>query len=117
MAEREKVVAVIAAAGLGQRMGGIDKLFALLGGKPVLARVIDTFQKCQAIDQIVIVLSQENMRQGEQLAAEQKWSKVTDICRGGERRQAHRGANRRPGGVERPDEGNEAGRRRAEKDQ
>ncbi|MEK7354156.1 MAG: 2-C-methyl-D-erythritol 4-phosphate cytidylyltransferase [Chloroflexota bacterium] len=87
MAERQKVGAVIAAAGSSQRMGGSDKLFALLGGKPVLARVIDTFQKCPSIDQIVIVLSLSNLKQGEQLATEQKWSKVTDICPGGERRQ------------------------------
>ena len=78
---------MIAAAGSSQRMGGLDKLFALLGDKPVIARVVDTFQKCQAIDQIVVVLSQPNLKQGEQLAAERKWTKVTDICPGGERRQ------------------------------
>ena len=78
---------MIAAAGSSQRMGGLDKLFALLGGKPALARVIDTFQKCPSIDQIVVVLSQPNLKQGEQLASEQKWPKVTDICPGGERRQ------------------------------
>ncbi len=87
MAKREKVGAVIAAAGLSQRMGGVDKLFTLLGGKPIITLVINTFQKCPAIDQIVVVLSQPNLKQGEQLAAEQKWSKVTDICPGGERRQ------------------------------
>ena len=87
MADKQKVGAVIAAAGSSQRMGGLDKLFAPLGDKPVLARVIDTFQKCQAIDQIVIVLSQPNLKQGEQLASQQKWSKVTDICPGGESRQ------------------------------
>ena len=87
MAERQRVGAVIAAAGSSQRMGGLDKLFTPLGDKPVLARVIDTFQKCSAIDQIVVVLSSSNLKQGEQLAAVQKWSKITDICPGGERRQ------------------------------
>ncbi|OGO22907.1 MAG: 2-C-methyl-D-erythritol 4-phosphate cytidylyltransferase [Chloroflexi bacterium RBG_16_51_9] len=87
MADKQKVGAVIAAAGSSQRMGGLDKLFVPLGDKPVLARVIDTFQKCAAIDQIVIVLSQPNLKQGEQLASQQKWSKVTDICPGGESRQ------------------------------
>lgn len=87
MFEGTRVGAVIAAAGSSQRMSGLDKLFAPLGDKPVLARVIDTFQKCPAIDQIVIVLSQVNLKEGEQLAAGQQWAKVTDIVPGGERRQ------------------------------
>lgn len=62
-------------------------MFALLGGNPVLVRVVDTFQKCQAIEQIVVVLSKPNLKQGEQLVAEQGWAKVTDVCPGGERRQ------------------------------
>jgi len=68
-------------------MGGVDKMFALLGGKPALARVIETFQRCQSVDQIVLVISQENLEQCQQLVAEQGWSKVTEICPGGERRQ------------------------------
>lgn len=83
----EKVGAVITAAGSSQRMDGVDKLFAPLGDKPILARVVDTFQNCPAIDQIVVVLSQANLKRGEGLAIEQKWSKVTDIVPGGERRQ------------------------------
>ncbi len=75
------------AAGSSQRMGGIDKIFALLGGKPVLARVVDVFQRCDSIHQIVVVLSQQNLKLGKQLVSEQKWSKVTDVCAGGSRRQ------------------------------
>jgi len=85
--EQQKVGAVIVAAGSSQRIGGVDKVFALLGKKPVLAYVVDTFQKCNSINQIVIVLSQQNLEQGEQLVAEQGWPKVTDVCPGGERRQ------------------------------
>lgn len=85
--EQQRVGAVIAAAGSSQRMNGVDKVWAELGGKPVLARVIDAFQKCNAIDQIVVVLNQENLKQGKQLLAEPGWSKVTDVCPGGERRQ------------------------------
>ena len=58
MDEHQKTGAVIAAAGSSQRMGGVDKVFAPLGDKLVLARVVDTFQKCDSIDQIVIVLRQ-----------------------------------------------------------
>jgi 2-C-methyl-D-erythritol 4-phosphate cytidylyltransferase len=68
-------------------MDGIDKVLALLDGKPVLARVIDVFQKCNSIDQIVVVLSRQNLKPGQQLVAEQGWSKVTNVCVGGELRQ------------------------------
>ena len=84
---QQKVGAVIVAAGRSQRMGGADKVWALLGGKPILVRVVDTFQKCNLIDQIVIVLSKPNLEQCRQLVAEQEWSKVTDVCLGGKRRQ------------------------------
>lgn len=84
---KEKVGAVIVAAGNSQRMKGVDKLFTQLNGKPLLARVMDTFQECKAIDEIVIVLGQTNMERGQRLANEHGWSKVTSICLGGSRRQ------------------------------
>jgi len=83
----QKIGAVIVAAGSSQRMGGADKVLALLGEKPVLARVIDVFQGCNLIDQIVVVLSEQNLERGQQLVAEQGWSKVTNVCVGGDWRQ------------------------------
>jgi 2-C-methyl-D-erythritol 4-phosphate cytidylyltransferase len=41
-----KVAAVIVAAGDSRRMDGIDKVMASIGGRPVLARVLVTFQFC-----------------------------------------------------------------------
>ncbi|MDZ4224900.1 MAG: NTP transferase domain-containing protein, partial [bacterium] len=38
---QQKVGAVIVAAGSSHRMAGVDKMFALLGEKPVLARAVD----------------------------------------------------------------------------
>ena len=87
MKDGERVGAVIAAAGSGQRMGGIDKVFADLGGSPVLARVLDVFETCGSVDQVVIVLSQQNLEAGRRLVAERQWRKVTAICQGGSRRQ------------------------------
>ena len=84
---QQRVGVVIAAAGESRRMGGVDKVLALLGGKPILARVVDAFQRCNPIDQVVVVLSEQNLERGKQLVAEQGWSKVTDICAGGRRRQ------------------------------
>jgi len=87
MKRNERVGAVIAAGGSSQRMGGIDKMLAPLGGKPVLARVLSVFQHCPTVDQVVVVLSEKNLKAGQQLVAEGGWSKVTDVCLGGLRRQ------------------------------
>ncbi len=87
MSSKTKAGAVIVAAGESQRMGGVDKVQALLGGKPVLARAVEPFQSCRSIDQIVIVVSEQNLERGKRLVAEQGWSKVTDVCLGGRRRQ------------------------------
>ena len=87
MDNQQKVGTVIVAAGSSQRMDGVDKVFALLGGKPILTRVIDTFQRCNPVDQIVVVLSEPNLERGRQLVAAQGWTKVTDVCVGGQRRQ------------------------------
>jgi len=83
----QKAAAIIVAAGRGERMGGVDKMFAPLAGKPVLAWVVDAFQKCNLIDQIVIVLAEDDLEKGKELVKERGWSKVTDVCPGGEERQ------------------------------
>ena len=77
---------IIVAAGNSRRMGGINKNFAQLGGKPLLAWSVDTCQKCSLVQQIVIVLSETDMDEGQGLREERDWSKVT-LCLGGARRQ------------------------------
>ena len=83
----EKVGAVIAAAGASQRMGGVDKIFLPLAGKPLLAHVIDVFQNCAVVKQIVLVLNKTNLERGRRLVEEQGFSGVVEVCPGGERRQ------------------------------
>ena len=87
MNNEQQVGAIIVAAGSSRRMGGMDKVFTPLGGKPLLGQVIDTFQRCEAINQIIVVLGKQNLERGRKLVDEQGWSKVTDICAGGRRRQ------------------------------
>jgi 2-C-methyl-D-erythritol 4-phosphate cytidylyltransferase len=81
------VGAIIVAAGKSRRMGGIDKVFANIAGKPLLAHVVDVFQKCPSISQVVIVLSEDNLTEGRRLVEEHQWSKVIAVCNGGARRQ------------------------------
>lgn len=46
--------AIIVAAGSSRRMG-FNKLLAQLAGEPVLRRTLGAFQKCAAIDEIIVV--------------------------------------------------------------
>jgi 2-C-methyl-D-erythritol 4-phosphate cytidylyltransferase len=77
---------VIVAAGTSQRMAGINKLFAPLSGKPLLAWSVDTCQRHNLIQQIVLVLNDKDLARGQKLKEERGWSKVT-LCPGGARRQ------------------------------
>ena len=79
--------AIIAAAGASQRMHGVDKVLAPLAGKPLLAWTVEAFQLCNAIQHIVIVVNKQNLHRVKEMAAEQHWDKVTDVCLGGARRQ------------------------------
>lgn len=77
---------VIVAAGTSQRMAGINKLFASLIGKPLLAWSVDTCQRCSLVRQIVVVLNDKDLGRGQKLKGQRGWSKVA-LCLGGARRQ------------------------------
>ena len=79
--------AIIVAAGASQRMHGVDKVLAPLAGKPLLTWTVEAFQLCNAIQHIVIVVNKQNLNRVKEMAAEQRWDKVTDVCLGGARRQ------------------------------
>jgi len=85
--KKEKVGAVIVAAGKSERMGDVDKMFAPLGGQPLLLRATRPFQQCSRIDRIVVVVSGERETHCRHLVTGPDWSKVSDICLGGRRRQ------------------------------
>ncbi len=84
---KSKVSAIIVAAGDSQRMNGVDKLFAPLGGQPVLTRVLDVFQNCKKVDQLVLIMSAENIDEARRLIALGHWDKIRDVGLGGKRRQ------------------------------
>jgi 2-C-methyl-D-erythritol 4-phosphate cytidylyltransferase len=81
-----KLGVVIVAAGTSQRMAGINKLFASLRGKPLLAWSVDTCQRYSLVQQIVLVLNDKDLARGQKLKKERGWSKVA-LCPGGARRQ------------------------------
>ena len=81
-----RVGAIIAAAGSSQRMGGQDKIFAPLCGRPLLSWTVDAFQGCPHISKIVLVVNEKSLELARQLVEREGWSKVKAICPGGGRR-------------------------------
>lgn len=87
MFNNEMVGAIIVAAGNSTRMDGIDKMFAPLGGKPILARVVSVFETTPSVDRIVVVLNAHNLERGRQLALVECWQKTDAFISGGILRQ------------------------------
>jgi 2-C-methyl-D-erythritol 4-phosphate cytidylyltransferase len=57
-----KVTALVPAAGMGKRMGkAVAKQFLPLGDKPMLAHTLLAFQRAPEIDEIIPILSEEDM--------------------------------------------------------
>ena len=83
----EKVGAIVAAAGKSERMGGVEKIFATIDGKPLIAHTVEVFQQSPVVDCIVIVLAKDKVSAGLDLARKYHWSKVIAVCPGGTRRQ------------------------------
>ena len=77
--------AVIVAAGTASRMGGIDKIMADLGGRPVIRRTLQPFLDCPGIREIVIVTRPDLILPIQQLC--RGMEKVTAVISGGASRQ------------------------------
>ncbi|MXZ47300.1 MAG: 2-C-methyl-D-erythritol 4-phosphate cytidylyltransferase [Chloroflexi bacterium] len=86
MTEHDPVAAILLAAGRSQRMGGIDKVWATLGGRPLLAWPLEMLAALDAVDRIVVVSGEERREQIEALAAEFAPGRDVRWTEGGERR-------------------------------
>jgi len=84
---KKGVGAIIVAAGRSLRMGGGDKIWVSIGGRPLLAHTVSMFQFCSAVDKIALVLSSDRQKLGLSLIKGAHFGKVTEICFGGEERQ------------------------------
>ena len=76
--------AIVVAAGASSRMGGVDKLSYLIGGRPLLAWSIDALAAVDAVERIVVVTSAERAAE----IREAPWlpPRVAAVVVGGERR-------------------------------
>ena len=82
-----RVGVIVVAAGQSRRMGDIDKLFALLRGRPLLSHLLDGLCSSPLVDEVVLVLSQETLDAGKALAQDAPRRHAIRFCVGGERRQ------------------------------
>lgn len=82
-----RVGAVVVAAGESRRMGGIDKIFYPLGGKPLIWHSLAAFDRHPQVDEIALVVSCSGVDQAEALVAASEFACVRAICAGGGQRQ------------------------------
>ena len=77
-------VAIIAAAGQGTRMGGKRaKQFLELAGRPIIIHTIQAFEACEAIQEIILVLPEADVRDFSAVARPYNLGKVRAVVAGG----------------------------------
>ncbi len=82
-----RAAAIIVAAGASTRMGGgISKQLMNVAGIPVLARTLLAFEKCAAIEQIVLVVREEDATAIKTLAKQYGITKLFATVKGGSTR-------------------------------
>ena len=78
---------IVVAAGSSSRMQGQNKQFIELGGIPVIARTLLSFENCPIIKNIILVVRAEDVFSLQMLAEKYGISKLSDIVCGGDSRQ------------------------------
>lgn len=85
-----KVVAIIVAGGIGKRIGdsNLPKQFLILRDKPILAHTVEKFEKCDLIDEIILVVPEDYLGYCSQAIVDKySFNKIKRIICGGEERQ------------------------------
>lgn len=77
--------AIIVAAGNSQRMGR-DKIMMPLGDRPVIAHTLAAFQKCEHIDEIIVVTRPERLQDISDVCQKYDIDKIRKIMVGGKTR-------------------------------
>jgi len=77
------VPVIIVAAGSSSRMGGINKMFMLLGGIPVIARTMLAFERNANVSEIIVVTKEENVADISYVAQNYMITKLSNVVPGG----------------------------------
>ncbi len=80
------VAAVLLAAGVSRRMGGRDKIYAPLAGRPLIHYGLALFQECPEVDGVVAVAAPGNEERIRRLASDSGFGKVRAVVAGGAER-------------------------------
>lgn len=83
----ERLGVIVVAAGTSQRMGEVDKIYAPLAGKPLLAWTLDTLEACELVDTVLVAVHRQRLLEARDLVRRHGWQKVAQVCRGGMTRQ------------------------------
>lgn len=84
----KKVVLILAAAGIGKRMGlNYPKQFFEYKGKPLFLYPLEVAQNSKIIDEIIVVTNGENVDIVKNLCQKYNISKVKSVIKGGDERQ------------------------------
>lgn len=79
-----KTYAIVLAGGVGQRVGAsIPKQFIPVLGKPILIYTLETFQKSDLIDEIILVCVKSHMDQAKAYCQEYQLDKISAYVEGG----------------------------------
>ena len=82
-----KNIAVILAAGSGERLGGdVPKQFLKVAGKRVIEHTLDVFENHKSIDEICIVIKENIKNEMENIVVTNQYKKVKKILIGGRER-------------------------------
>jgi 2-C-methyl-D-erythritol 4-phosphate cytidylyltransferase len=77
-------VAIIAAAGQGKRMAGMrPKQFLELAGTPIIIHTLKAFERCDSIQEMVVVAAAEEVDGLRQLARKYDLQKIMAVVQGG----------------------------------
>lgn len=88
MYQGRRVAAVIAAAGLGTRLGApVPKQYLSIGGKPVLVKAAMVFEKMKEVDYIFVVTGEDYMDLCSGMIRDHGFRKVVSVVAGGQERQ------------------------------
>jgi 2-C-methyl-D-erythritol 4-phosphate cytidylyltransferase len=68
-------------------MGGTDKVFAEVGGRPLVAHAVSALHGSPVVGSIVLVLAEANVERGQELVRKLGLAKVSAVVAGGPRRQ------------------------------
>ncbi len=78
--------AVIVAAGQSRRMGGVDKIWAKLAGRPLIAWTVAACERAAELREIVLVVAPERLAEAVALGAAEGWQRTRVVATAGPRR-------------------------------